>query len=77
MCPDVTKKLNKFIDRQMKIGKPMVTFEVRDEDKRYIFSLECTGELRINILRRRKGGKDPQYRTMLQVEGSVTHPNAH
>ena len=66
MCPDVTKKLNKIIDRQMKIGKPMVTFEVRDEDKRYIFFLECAGELRINILRRRKGGKEPRYKKMLQ-----------
>jgi len=44
MCPDVTKKLNKFIDRQMKIGKPMVTFEVRDEDKRYILLLLCALE---------------------------------
>jgi len=41
MCPDVTKKLNKFIDLQMKIGKPMVTFEVRDEDKRYIIDTEA------------------------------------
>jgi len=40
MCPDVTKKFNKFIDRQMKIGKPMV-FEVRDEDKRYIIDTEA------------------------------------
>jgi len=38
------------------------------------FFLECAGELHINILRGRKGGKEPPKQKGYRVEGSVTHP---
>jgi len=36
--------------------------------------LECAGELRINILRRMKRGKEPPKQKCYRDKGSVTHP---
>ena len=41
-----------------------------------LFFLERAGELRINILRREKGGKEPpkNFKKCYSDKGSVTHP---